>query len=116
MQSLCCDVRHDSPAQQFSSIVKAAYDNRSRWKGRSVHAEHKKAVRAINMLVRLRAAYECFKSVALTFDDVRIMEMEPVNLCQYETVQINAGLFHKLLQKLSADLELPKEIRKSKAA
>lgn len=116
MQSLCCGVRHNSPAQQFSSIVKAAYDNRSRWKGRSVQAEHKEAVRAINMLGRLRAAYECFKSIALTFDDVRIMEMEPVNLCQYETVQINAGVFDELLQKLSADLELPEEILESKAA
>lgn len=98
MQSLCRDIRHDSPVQQFSSIVNEAYEKRSRWKDDSVQKEHRKAVRAINMLGRLRAAYECFKSVALTFDDVRNLEMQPVNPSQH--VQINASIFQKLMQKL----------------
>lgn len=114
MQNLCRNVRHDSPAQQFSSIVNAAYDKRSRWKGRPVQGGHRKAVQAINMLGRLRAAYECFKSVALTFDDVRKLEMQPTSPCQH--VQINTSLFQELLQKLSVALQLPKGFHKSKAA
>jgi hypothetical protein len=108
MQRLCRGVRRDSPAQQFGSIVSAAYDKRLTLKGRLVPEEYKKAVRAISMLGRLRAAYECFKSVALTFDDIRNLEMEPANPSQ--PFQVNTSLFQKLLQQLSVRLELPKGI------
>lgn len=115
LQRLCRNIQHDSPVQQFSIVVNAAYDQRSTWKGRPVRTEHRKAIRTINMLGRLRAAYECFKSIALTFDDIRGVVMQPAALRQ-EVQQINVTRFKKLLQKLSGDLKLPKSLPKSKAA
>jgi hypothetical protein len=108
MQLLCRDVRRDSSVQQFGSIVSAAYDKRSSLKGLPVQEEYKKAVQAINMLGRLGAAYECFKFVALNFDDVRNLELEPASPSRH--IQINTNPFLKLLQKLSVNLELPKGI------
>ena len=57
--------------------------------------------------------YECFKSVALTFDDIQTMEMEPINLRL--NVQMDAKRFQRFLQKPEVGLKLPKD-HKSKAA
>lgn len=114
MQRLCRGVQRDLPVEQLSNIVNAAYDNRCAWRDLPVQSEHKKAVRAINMLGRLRAAYEYFKSVALTFDEAQTMEMEPINLCH--NVQMDVNRFQGLLQKPDVDLRLPKNLHKSRAA
>ena len=114
MQRLCRGVQRDLPVEQLSNIVNAAYDNRCAWRDLPVQSEHKKAVRAINMLGRLRAAYEYFKSVALTFDEIQTMEMEPINLCH--NVQMDVNRFQGLLQKPDVDLRLPKSLHKSIAA
>lgn len=78
-------------------------------------SEQKKAIRTINMLGRLRAAYECFKSVALAFYHIRGVVMQPAALRQ-EAQLINVNRFKKLLQKLSGGLRLPKSLPNSKAA
>jgi hypothetical protein len=114
IQRLCGDVRRDSSVEQLSNIVTAAYDKRCAWKARSVQKEHRKAVRAINMLGRLQAAYECFKSVAFTFEDVSTIEIKPVARC--ECLMLNVSLFQKLLQEQRVDLGLPKGLLKSEAA
>jgi hypothetical protein len=114
MKRICYDIEFDSPTQQFSGMVNAAYDRRCMWKGRPVREECRKAVQAINMLGRLRAAYECFKSVALTFDDVRTMEMVPITLRQ--DVHIDTSRFQKLLRKVCVNMKLPKAVHPSPAA
>ena len=78
------------------------------------NVEHMKALRSINMLGRLRAAYECFKSVALTFEGISTMEMKPVNL--HQPIEIIATLFRKYLQRLAREFRLPKGLLKNRAA
>jgi len=114
MQRLCRGVQRDLPVEQLSNIVNAAYDNKCTWRDLPLQSEQRKAVRVINMLGRLRVAYECFKFVALTFDEVQAIQMEPTNLRQ--NVQMDAKRFQRLLQKPDVDLKLPKDLHKSKAA
>jgi hypothetical protein len=79
LQDLCRDIHKNSAIQRFCKIVAAAYKLRSTWKTLPVPKEHTKAIRTINMLGRLRAAYECFNSVALTFDTIAGLEIRPVS-------------------------------------
>jgi hypothetical protein len=114
LQCLCRNAKVDSPVREFSDIVETAYNIRYMWESCRVDGEVMKAVRDINMLGRLRAAYECFKSIALTFDDVQDMKLEPV--AKIQDLQLNASVFQRLLKKHCRDLQLPKEILKSNAA
>jgi len=112
-QCLCRDINRNSASQQFSKIVDAAYALRSAWKVRSVPREHTKAIRAINMLGRLRAAYECFKSVALTFDAIADLEMKPIP--HQQDTRKRAILPHTLLQRILAECNLPMDSLKDES-
>jgi hypothetical protein len=79
LQCLYRDINKNSTTQDFCKIVDAAYSLRSTWKTLLVPEEHTKAIRTINMIGRLRAAYECFKFAALTFDMMAGLEMRPVS-------------------------------------
>jgi hypothetical protein len=104
LQCLCQDAKVDSSAQQFGGIVEAAYILRSLWKGRRSGSEVMKGVRDINMLGRLRAAYECFKSVALTFDQVKQLEMKPV--VRRQDAQSKVTIPYRSMQMLCAENDL----------
>jgi hypothetical protein len=105
LQSLCRDVNSGSTIQQLSSIVDTAHRPRTAWKCIPVQPEHRKAIRSINMLARLRAAYECFKSVALTFNAVSTIEWRPVT--PTEDVQIKPAHFRASLKRLCRELQFP---------
>lgn len=114
LQCLCQNATTGSTARQLSDIVNVAYTLRYVWKDLRAEVEHMKALRSINMLGRLRAAYECFKSVALTCDGISTMEMRLVTL--HQPVEINVTLFRKYLQRLAREFRLPKGLFKSNAA
>ena len=76
--------------------------------------EHKKALRSINMLGQLRAAYECFKSIALVFEEVSTMEMRSAPL--HQPKEINVTLFRKYLRTFAGEFQLPKGLLKNNAA
>jgi hypothetical protein len=114
LQSLCRDINSGSTIQQLSSIIDTAHGLRTAWKCIPVQPEHRKAIRGINMLARLRAAYECFKSVALTFDAVSTIELRPVN--PTEDVRIKPAHFSASLKRLCGELQLPRSFLDSKAA
>jgi hypothetical protein len=73
-----------------------------------------KVLRSINMLGRLRAAYECFKSVALTFEGISTMEMKRVTL--HQPTEINVTLFQKYIRRLAEEFGLPRGLHKNSAA
>ena len=114
LQSLCQNATEESTLQQLSDIVNIAYILRDVWKDAQVKVEHRKALRFINMLGRLRAAYECFRSVALTFEGMSTMEIKPT--IRPQSVQIQTPLFRKHLQRLSGEYELHKGILKKNTA
>lgn len=114
LQDLCQNATTDSTVRQLSDIVNIAYILRYVWKDIQANVEHMKVLRSINMLGRLRAAYECFKSVALTFEGISTMEMKPVNL--HQPLEINVTLFRKYLQRLAREFQLPKSLLKNNAA
>ncbi len=114
LQCLCQNATTDSTVRQLSDIVNVAYILRCLWKDLQANMDHMKALRSINMLGRLRAAYECFKSVALTFEGISTMEMSPVDL--HQPVEINPTLFRKSLQRLAREFRLPKGLLKNNAA
>ncbi|KAF2117310.1 hypothetical protein BDV96DRAFT_644734 [Lophiotrema nucula] len=114
LQCLCQNATKDSTVRQLSDIVNVAYILRYTWKVSGASMGHMKAVRSINMLGRLRAAYECFKTVALTFEEISTMEMRPVTLHQH--VEINVSLFRKTIQRLAGEFQLPKGLLKNNTA
>jgi hypothetical protein len=114
LQSLCRAVNSGSTIQQLSSIVDTAYPLRDALKRIPVQPGHRKAVRSINMLTRLRAAYECFKSVALTFDAVSTLELKPVDPAK--DVQIKSTQFCVSLKRLCWEMQLPGSFLENKAA
>ena len=114
LQCLCQNASTDSTVRQLSDIVNVAYILRYLWKDLRANVEHMKALRSINMLGRLRAAYECFKSVALTFEGISTMDMSPVDL--HQPVEINSTLFRKSLHRLATEFRLPTGLLKNNAA
>ncbi|KAJ4297504.1 hypothetical protein N0V90_005396 [Kalmusia sp. IMI 367209] len=114
LQCLCQNATTDSTVRQLSDIVNVAYILRYAWKDLRANVEHMKALRSINMLGRLRAAYECFKSVALTFEEMSALEMRPTII--HQPIEMNVNLFRKYLQKLSREFQLPKGLLKNNAA
>ena len=114
LQKLCQKATVDSTIPQLGDIVKLAYRLRSAWKGLQTNVQHTKVMRTINMLGRLRAAYECFKDVALTFDEVSTIEIRPMDL--YRPLGIYVNAFRESLLQLIDELKLPKGILKQKAA
>jgi hypothetical protein len=114
LQCLCHNATMDSTVRQLSDIVNVAYILRNVGKDLRANLEHMKALRSINMLGRLRAAYECFKSVALTFEATATMDMRPVTL--HQPTEINVTLFRKHLQRLAREFGLPKGLLKNNAA
>ncbi|KAI9802420.1 MAG: hypothetical protein M1825_002804 [Sarcosagium campestre] len=114
LQCLCQNATTDSTVRQLSDIVNIAYILRYVWKDLRPNEEHMKALRSINMLGRLRAAYECFKSVAFTFEGISTMEMKSVTL--HQPMEINVNLFRNHLQRLARELRLPKGLLKNNAA
>ena len=114
LQCLCQKATTDPTIRQLSDIVNIAYILRYVWKDLRANVEHMKALRSINMLGRLRAVYECFKSLALTFEGISTMEMKPVTL--HQPVEINVTLFRKYLQRLAREFRLPKGLLKNNAA
>ena len=105
LQSLCRDCQEDSPTQQFSGIVDVAYSLRLSWKARPIPGMHTRPVRTISLLGRLRAAYECFKSVALTFGEIQHVEFKPIPRLQ--DVRKKVTLSHVLLQRVRAECHVP---------
>lgn len=114
LQGLCQKSTMDSTVRQLSDIVNIAYILRYIWKDLRANSEYNKVLRSINMLGRLRAAYECFKSVALTFEEVSTMEIKPVTL--YEPMEMDVFLFQKHLQRLVREFRLHKGLLKNNAA
>jgi hypothetical protein len=114
LRSLCRDVNSGSTIQHLSSIVDTAHRLRTAWKCIPVQPEYRKAVRSINLFARLRAAYDCFKSVALTFDAVSTIELRPVN--PTEDVRIKPAHLSASLKRLCGELQLPRSFHESKAA
>ena len=114
LQCLCQNAVTNSTVRHLSDIVNVAYILRYAWKDLGTNVEHMKLSRSINMLGRLRAAYECFKSVALTFEEICIMEMRPVNL--HQPMEMDVALFRKYLQRLAREFQLPKGFLKNNAA
>jgi hypothetical protein len=114
LQGLCQKATANSTVRQLSDIVNMAYILPYVWKDHRAKVEHMKALRSINILGRLRAAYECFKSVALTFEEISAMEITPVTL--HQPTEINTALFRKYLQRLARDFRLPKGLLKNNAA
>ena len=114
LQCLCQKATTDSTVRQLSDIVNIAYTLRYALKHLRASVEHMKALRSINMLGRLQAAYECFKSVALTFEEISTMEMKPVTL--HQPMEVNVTLFRKYLQRLAREFRLPKGLLKNNAA
>jgi hypothetical protein len=114
LQGLCQKATQDSAIQQLSDIVNIAYILRHIWNGLRGDREHVRILRSINLLGRLRAAYECFKSAALTFDEFTNMEIKAVVLQQ--PMEINVAVFQKHLQRLARDFCLPKRLLKSNPA
>lgn len=114
LRFLCQNATADSTVRQLSDIVNVAYTLRYVWKDLRTNVEHMKVLRSINMLGRLQAAYECFKSIALTFEEMSAMEMKHVEL--HQPMEINVALFRRYLQRLAKDLGLPKGLLKNNAA
>jgi hypothetical protein len=114
LQSLCRNVSSGSTVQQLGNAVDVAHQLRFAWKGVTFQPNHMKTVRYINMLGRLRAAYECFKSVALTFDAVSTIQLKPMTPDHH--VQISANLFRGSLKRLCRELQLPRSFLENKAA
>jgi hypothetical protein len=114
LQCLCQNATLDSTVRQLSDIVNVAYTLRYVWKYLRADDKCMKAVRSINMLGRLRAAYECFKSVALSFEEISTIEIRPVTL--HQPVEINVIPFRKDLQRLAREFGLSKGLLKNKAA
>lgn len=110
----CRVLDSSSTVEQLSAVVNTAHQLRSAWKDLPVHSRQMKAVRSINMLGRLRAAYDCFKSVALSFEEVSKLEMKPVTF--HREVEMSVSVFNKSLKQLSEELQLPKGFLKGKTA
>lgn len=112
--SLCKNFEWDKTKYQLSDIVNIAYQLRYIcWK---FHKSPKppKALRAILMLSRMRAAYECFKTTALSFPDVKNIEFKPVVLPN--KVKIDTSAFRKQLWDFAKVHGFSKGQLKTKAA
>ncbi|KAL7969223.1 hypothetical protein HDV63DRAFT_66176 [Trichoderma sp. SZMC 28014] len=114
LQGLCQKASINSTVRQLSDIVNIAYIMRYMWRDLRDNVEYMKALRSIDMLGRLRAAYECFKSIALTFEEVSTMEMRPISLNR--PVEIDIPLFRKSLRRLAKEYRLPMGLLKNNAA
>lgn len=114
LQCLCHNATQESTVQQLSDIVNVAHILRFVWHDLRVRVKHRQVLRSINMLRRLRKAYECFKEVALTFDEVATLEITPIKL--HQTVKINATQFGKHLQRRAAEAGLTKSMMENKSA
>src|SRR5438046_1627210 len=96
LQSLCKNLERNSTIHQLSDIVNIAYQIRYiSWKlpGGS---KAPKVLRTILMLGRLRAAYECFKTTALSFPDFKGIEIKSVILPHH--VKIDTTKFRRQLR------------------
>lgn len=114
LQCLCKNFEWDSTVYQLSNIVNVAYQLRSIWKKLTGASENSKALRAVTMLSRLRAAYECFKTTALSFPEFTSIEIKPVTLPHY--IEIDTTLFRKQLSDLGQKIGFSKGTLKNKAA
>ena len=114
LQCLCQNATTESTIRQLSDIVNVTYILHYAGKDLRANVEHMKALQSINMLGRLRAAYECFRSIALTCEEISTLEMRPVIL--HRPVEINVALFRKYLQRLARELRLRKGLFKNNAA
>lgn len=113
LQCLCQNATPSATIQQLSDIVNVAHILRSASKYLRRFIHHTKAYRTINMLGRLRAIYECFKTVALTFPEVSDIEITPATLLQPLT--LNTNRFRKRVQELAHKYTLPKACLKHNA-
>lgn len=98
LQGLCQKATIDSTKQQLSDIVNIAYMLRHVYLDFRTNRPYMKALRSIGMLARLRGAYECFKSVALTFVELSSMDIRPITFSQ--PMKMNGGLFRTHLRNL----------------
>lgn len=114
LYDMCRDLQLDSAIEQLRNVVNAAYSLRCNCKSVNVKARHVKALRLIGMIGRLQAAYECFKSVALSFTGFRHVEMR--SLAFRGDVEVNQILLRRNLRGLCEKFELPKGFLESKAA
>lgn len=114
LQSLCKGFKWDSTIHQLSDIVNIAYQIRyTSWK-LTGSSKAPKALRAMLMIGRLRAAYECFKATALHFLDFKDLVIKPVMLPHH--VNINTIKFRRQLRELVEAYEFSKGLLKTKVA
>ena len=114
LQCLCKNFERGSTVYRLSDIVNVAYQLRSIWKKLPGASENAKALRAVTMLSRLRAAYECFKTTALSFPQFISIKIKPVTLPHY--VEIDTTSFRKQLSDLRQQIGFSKGTLKNKAA
>jgi len=114
LQSLCKNLEWDSTIHQLNYIVSIAYQIRYICLKLPGSSEVPKVLRAILMLGRLRAAYECFKSTALTFPEFKDIEIKSVMPPYY--VDIDTTKFRKQLQGFVKTYGFSKGPFKAKAA
>lgn len=100
LQLLCRNYQPDSPVRQLNDVVNVAYRVRAILHKHSSILKCAKALTAVNMLGRLRAAYECFTSTALAFPEFQSVDLRPLRLTQY-SVGINKKSLRKRVDELS---------------
>jgi len=113
LQCLCEGATRDSTVQRLNDIVGKAYELRCVWNELDP-VKHRKALRHIGMLGRLRAAYFCFKSVAFKLEGVSTIELK--SLEHTSPTNVEAPLFRRRLARVEAGLQLPANLLRDKGA
>lgn len=114
LQSLCKNLEWDSSIHQLSDIVNIAYQIRYISWNLPSNLKAPKALQTILMLGRLRAAYECFKTTALSFPEFESIEIKPVILPHY--VEIDTTKFRRQLRDFVKAYGFSKGLLKAKTA
>lgn len=112
LQRLCRKATYKSTVQHLNDIVDKAFELRCVWHDLD-YEKHRKALRAIGMLGRLRAAYECFKTVALTIEGVSALEIVSLNC--HQSPNFTTKAFRERLETVARRLQLPASLLKDES-
>lgn len=111
LQCLCGRATDDSTLQCLNGIIDKAYELRCVWSELDP-VKHRKALRHIGMIGRLRAAYLCFKPVACKLEGVSTIELRSLNY--HQCTIIKAKVFQRYLEKVGGEPQLPASLLKAK--
>lgn len=113
LQYLCRNATKEPTVRQLSDIVNVSFVLRNFERDLTANGENKKALRSVYMLGRLRAAYECFKSVALSLEEISTIEMKAIE--PHDPVEVDINAFRQSVQQLAKIAKMSKDLRKARA-